>query len=142
MTDRRQLPIASTNVARVVGGVGLLACVPCCVSIPSVMAAISALGLGFLRNDRVLFPAEVVSLVILIITILRSRARHGRNTPLVLGIAAASWAFFGLVAATPLSMDAAVTGPLAVVAIVLWDWRLQRRCGPLDQGNAHQPLAN
>ena len=111
-----------TGAARVVGKVGILACVLCCISVPSVVAAISALGLGFLRNDRLLFPAEVVSLVILLATFLRSRRRHGRNAPLVLGTTAAAWWFFGLRTAPPLGTVAALTGALAVVGVVIWDW--------------------
>ncbi|MGH7621253.1 MAG: hypothetical protein ACREMU_02845 [Gemmatimonadaceae bacterium] len=65
-------------------------------SIPSIAAAISALGLGFLRNDRLLLPAEVVSLVILVATFIRSRVRHGRNAPLLFGLASAAWMFLGL----------------------------------------------
>ena len=127
-SNGRSLPIAGTNAARIIGGTGVLACVACCVSIPSVVAAISALGLGFLRNDRLLFPAEAASLVILLATFVRSRTRHGRNLPLVLGLVAAGWMFFGLMIPAPLGTVAALTGALAFVAIVAWDWRLQRRC--------------
>lgn len=126
---RRALPLATTNTARVVGGFGVFACVLCCVSIPSIVAIISALGLSFLRNDRLLLPAEVVSLAILLVTFVRSRARHGRNAPLLLGLAAAAWMFFGLMSPAPLGTVAALTGALAVVAVVFWDWRLQRQCG-------------
>lgn len=127
-SNSRSLPIAGTNPARIIGGVGVLACVLCCVSIPSVVAAISALGLGFLRNDRLLFPAEALSLVILLTTFVRSRTRHGRNLPLLLGVAAAAWMFFGLMTPARLGTVAALTGALAVVAVVVWDWRLQRSC--------------
>ena len=120
--------MASTNTARVLGGLGVLACVVCCVSIPSVVAAISALGLGFLRNDRLLFRAEVVSLIILFFTFARSRTRHHRNAPLLLGLAAAAWTFFGLMSFAPLGTVANLTGSFAVVAVVAWDWRLQKRC--------------
>ena len=126
--NTRSLPIASTNTARIIGGAGVLACVLCCVSIPSVVAAISALGLGFLRNDRLLLPAELASLAILLVTFVRSRTRHRRNLPLILGLAAAAWMFFGLMTPAPLGTVAALTGALAVVAVVVWDWRLQRRC--------------
>ena len=124
----RSLPVIGTNAARVVGGAGVLACVLCCVSIPSVVAAISAMGLGFLRNDRLLFPAEAASLVILLITFFRSRTRHGRNLPFLLGLAAAAWMFFGLMTPAPLGTVAAMTGALGVVSVVVWDWKLQRRC--------------
>ena len=128
-SNSRSLPIAGTNTARVIGGAGVLACVLCCVSIPSVVAAISSLGLGFLRNDRLLFPAEVASLVILLTTFVRSRTRHKRNLPLLLGLAAAAWMFLGLRTPAPLGAVAALTGALAVVSGVMWDWRLQRLCG-------------
>ena len=133
MTDSgmrgRPLPIANTNTARVVGGFGVLACVLCCVSVPSIVAIISALGLSFLRNDRLLLPAEAISLAILIVTFVRSRRIHGRISPLVLGLVAAAWMFFGLMSPAPLGTVAALTGALAIVAVVFWDWRLQRQCG-------------
>jgi Na+/proline symporter len=124
----RNLPIAATNTGRIVGGFGVLACVLCCVSIPSIVAAISAAGLGFLRNDKLLLPAEGVSLVILLVTFVRSRTRHGRNAPIILGLLAAAWLYFGLLTPAPLGTIAALSGAVAVVAIVIWDWRLQRRC--------------
>ena len=128
---RRSLPIAGNsgnNAARVIGGIGILACVLCCVSIPSVVAVISAVGLAFLRNDRLLFPAEVISLMILVVTFVRSRTRHRRSAPLLLGLAAAICMFYGLRTPAPLGTVAALTGALAVVAVVIWDWRLQRAC--------------
>lgn len=125
----RQLPIAGANAARVVGGVGVLACVLCCVSIPSVVAAISALGLGFLRNDRLFLPAEAVSLIILLYSFARSRAGHRRIGPMLIGLGAATWMYFGLLTPAPLGTVAALSGAVAVVATVIWGWRLQKRCG-------------
>lgn len=125
----RSLPLAKTNTARIVGGFGVFACVVCCVSIPSVVALLSTLGLSFLRNDRLLLPAEAVSLAILMVTLVRSRARHGRISPLLLGLVAGAWMFFGLMSPAPLGTVAALTGALSIVAVVFWDWRLQRRCG-------------
>lgn len=127
-SNNRRLPIAGTNAARVIGGAGALACVLCCVSIPGIVAAISALGLGFLRNDRLLFPAEIVSLIVLAFVLLRSRARHHRDAPLFLGVLAATILVVGLKTRAPLGTVAALTGAFAVVAVVFWDWRLQRHC--------------
>ena len=127
-TTKRPLPVLGTNAGRVVGGVGVLACVACCVSIPSIVAAISALGLGFLRNDRLLFHAEIVSVVILLFTFAHSRQRHGRLAPLILGLVAAATMFFGLMTPGRLAMFIAIRGACAVVAVVVWDWRLQAQC--------------
>lgn len=118
----------ATNAARLVGGAGALACVLCCVSIPGVVAAISALGLGFLRNDRLLFPAEIVSLVVLAWALARSRARHHRDAPWVLAFASAVVLLVGLRSPAPLGTVAALIGAAGVAAVVFWDWRLQRRC--------------
>lgn len=124
----RSLPIAGMDTVRVAGGLGVLACVLCCVSIPSVVAAISALGLGFLRNDRLLFPAEVISLIVLLATFVGSRRVHHRNAPLVAGLLAAAWMFRGLMSPAPLGTVMALSGAVLVVGIVAWDWHLQRRC--------------
>ena len=126
--DGRRLPVMATNAARLVGGAGALACVLCCVSIPGVVAAISALGLGFLRNDRLLFPAEIVSLVVLAWALARSRARHHRDAPWVLAFASAVVLLVGLRSPAPLGTVAALIGAAGVAAVVFWDWRLQRRC--------------
>jgi mercuric ion transport protein len=122
----RRLPIARNNAARVIGGVGVLSCVLCCISIPGVVAALSALGLGFLRNDRVLFPASVVSLLILMLTLARSRKAHSRNAPLAFGTLAAAWMLAGLKTSAPFGTVAAITGAMAIITIVTWDWQLQR----------------
>ena len=127
---RRALPIVTTDAARVVGGLGVLACVLCCVSIPAIVTTISALGLGFLRNDRLLVPAVMVSLVVLLLTFYRSRSRHGQNAPLLMGLAAAVWTFVGLRSPAPFGTFAALSGAPIMVAVVIWDWRLQRRCSP------------
>ena len=123
--EGRRLPVVGTNAARVIGGAGALACVLCCVSIPAVVAAISALGLGFLRNDRLLFPAEIVSLVVLAFVFVRSRARHHRNAPWIVGLTAAALMLVGLRTRAPLGTIAALAGALGVIAVVFWDWQLQ-----------------
>lgn len=124
----RRLPLANADAARVIGSAGVLACVICCISVPTVVAAISAIGLGFLRNDKILLPAEVVSLVILIFTLTRSRAKHHRIAPLMWGLGAAAVMFFGLMSPAPLGTFAALAGAAAVVGVVIWDWSLQKRC--------------
>ena len=124
----RQLPVVATDAARVVGSLGVLACVLCCVSVPGIVGALSALGLGFLRNDRLLFPAVLVSLIILLVALLLSRARNGRNGPFIMGFAAAIWIIVGMRSPSPFGTIAALTGAALMVAAVAWDWRLRRHC--------------
>ena len=126
--DSRRLPIAKEGAARVVGATGVLACVMCCISVPSVVAAISAMGLGFPRNDRILLPAELVSLVILLFTFARTRTRHYRNAPMLWVLTAAAIMFVGLMTPAPTGTIAALAGAIAVVSVVIWGWRLQKHC--------------
>lgn len=124
----RSLPVIGTQTGRVVGSIGILACVLCCVSIPAVVATISALGLGFLRNDTLLLPAEVVSLIILLWVLSRSRRQHGRLAPTILALTAAAIMFWGLMTSGPFTTTAALAGAIAVVIVVMWDGLLASRC--------------
>jgi hypothetical protein len=114
--------------ARVIGAGGVMACVLCCLTLPVVTATITGLGLGFLRNDRLLFPAEVIFAGIVLVTLIRSRARHARNEPLVLGAFVLAIMFWGLKASGRLATLAAMLGAVVVVGTVVWDWSLQKRC--------------
>jgi hypothetical protein len=67
--DAQSLPTGNAKTSRVLGGVGVLACIVGCVSFPGVTAAVSALGLGVLRNNRVLSTAEGLGLVILLLAV-------------------------------------------------------------------------
>ena len=124
----KALPIAHLTTGKIVGSIGVLACVLCCISVPGIATAISAMGLGFLRNDRLLFPAALVSLLLLLFTLGRSRQRHGRNTPIALGLLAGATTFFGLTSSGLLGIVVSLVGALAVVAVVIWDASLLRRC--------------
>ena len=126
--NRRSLPVVGTDVGRIVGGAGVIACVACCAGVPGMAAAVSALGLGFLLIDRVLLPATIVGAIILLVTQLRSRHRHGRNAPLLLALASTATMFLGLLTSGRLTSIAAVGGAVLLVVSTFADWRLQRRC--------------
>ena len=126
---RRSLPVVSNDASRAVGAAGVVLCTLCCLSIPGIASVLSAVGLSFLRNDRILFPGTAIFAGLVIVTFARSYARHHRLAPLLSGLAAVATVLTGLriggAAATAL-----VTGGVAVLlAAVIWDSRLQRRCG-------------
>jgi hypothetical protein len=60
----------------------------CCLGVPAVIAVTSALGLGFLINDRTLLPIMIVALLVLLWGLWLGLRRH-RN-PLAFGVGAAS----------------------------------------------------
>lgn len=125
---RRRLPTLDGGAARIVGGAGVLACVLCCVSVPAIISGISALGLGFLRNDRLLFPAETLFAILVVWTLVRSRGLHHQSAPLIVGVVALAVLFFGLETSGPIATLAALAGAVGAAAVMFWDWRLHRRC--------------
>ncbi|MGH7604362.1 MAG: MerC domain-containing protein [Gemmatimonadaceae bacterium] len=124
----RRLPTLDGGAAHVVGGAGVLACVLCCVSVPAIVTGLSALGLGFLRNDRLIFPAESLFAILVVWTLLRSRTLHRQSAPLIVGMIALAILFFGLETSGPMSTVGALTGALGAATVMFWDWRLDRHC--------------
>jgi mercuric ion transport protein len=67
----------------------------CCLGIPAVLSVVSAIGLGFLINDAILFPLLVLSLVVTLWGLYSGWRRHRHVSALVLaGIASASLVIF------------------------------------------------
>jgi MerC mercury resistance protein len=126
---RRGLPIAGQTAGRALGAVGALACVLCCVSIPGIAAGLTALGLGFLRNDRILIPGTALSIAVLFFTLARARERHRRNAPVVAAFVATAMMWIGLTSRGTMATVFALAGAATLVAAAVWDAGLQRRCG-------------
>jgi hypothetical protein len=118
---RRALPILGDDAGRAVGVAGVLACTLCCLSIPGTAAALSAVGLGLLRNDRILLPGTVTFAAIAIATLIRARTRHRRWTPLLVAVVAVALVWAGL--RTSGGAIPVTAGDLALLGAVVWDAR-------------------
>ncbi|MDP9477809.1 MAG: MerC domain-containing protein [Actinomycetota bacterium] len=70
----------------VFGSLGATVAALCCAGVPAVfLAALSAVGLGFLVNDAILLPLTVLALGVALWGLWRGTARHGLRGILVLG---------------------------------------------------------
>ena len=69
------------------GVIGAVLAALCCAGTPIIVGAVTALGLGFLRSDAVLWPLMLASLGIATWGFWRGRQCHGHIGPLVLGAA-------------------------------------------------------
>jgi hypothetical protein len=131
MSDRasgpRTLPVVSDDTARTVGGLGVVACTLCCLSIPGIAAVLTATGLAFLRDDRILLPGTIIFSALVIFTFVRARARHGRQLPLFLALASAALILVGLRSGWHTTVLVS-SGVAALLALTVWDAWLQRRC--------------
>jgi|SRR5712692_3507820 len=68
-----------------VGIGGSLFAALCCLGFPALLSILSAVGLGFLIHDAVLFPLLVAFLALTIYGLYRGYQRHGRPGAVMLG---------------------------------------------------------
>ena len=127
--ERRALPVLNNDTGRAIGAAGVVICTLCCLSIPGIAAALAAVGLSFLRNDRILFPGTVLFAALVIVTFVRSRARHRRWAPLGLALAAVAVTLVGLRSPGSRATVLVTIGVVGLLAVIVWDGRLERRCG-------------
>lgn len=127
-SERRTLPVLTNETARVIGAIGVVACTLCCLSIPGIAAVLSAVGLTFLRNDRILLPGTIIFGVIVLVAFARARSRHGRQAPLLLAVAAVVLIVLGLRSSGWYASGTVWAGVAGLLALTVWDTRLQRRC--------------
>jgi mercuric ion transport protein len=75
----------AARVADSAGVLGALFAALCCAGLPVIVGALSAVGLSFLRNDAILLPLLVISLVVALWGLVRGRDLHGSSGPFLLG---------------------------------------------------------
>ncbi|MGH7557893.1 MAG: MerC domain-containing protein [Gemmatimonadota bacterium] len=119
------------------GPVGSLFTALCCLGVAPVLAALSAIGLGFLIHDLILIPLLVLFLGVTVWALRRDRRRHGGSGPERLGWVAGILTLGGLW----LSGVVVGLGLTLLVAASAWNWALVRRWtngleGGMNRGTA------
>lgn len=94
----------------------------CCLGVGWALAALSAIGAGFLINDAVLIPLFLAFLGLSFWLLWRSARRHGNLRPLYLSGAGAAAALGGLF----VSPAVVYAGLAAMVGASFWDFALLR----------------
>lgn len=108
----------------IIGATGSTVAGLCCVGMPLVLTALTAVGLGFLASHLIFVPLMVLFLILTGYSLTASRKRHGRKEPLILfGVSAA------VIAVTMwFSSIGFVTGLAGVIAATVMNIVYQRRC--------------
>lgn len=114
---------------QIAGSLGAIFASLCCLGFAPLLAALSAVGLGFAINDAVLIPLLAVFLGITLRGLHGSRTRHGNNAPFYVGTAGAAAALAGVFAFIPIH----VIGLLALVSASVWDIVLVRKTSTIRQ---------
>jgi mercuric ion transport protein len=116
------------------GLVGSIITVLCCIGFGPLLAVLSAIGAGFLVNDKILAPLLVVFLLLGATGLFLSFRRHHRWPALILHLAGSAVVFiFTLLVYHQLLIW---LGVLGLVAAAVWDFLLSRH-SPASRSNEH-----
>ena len=103
----------------------------CCAGNGVILAALSAVGLGFLRRDAILWPIMLASLAVAVRGFWQARALSPWRIPLVLGtFSAASLAAGVIVVHGPPAMTMIYGGAIGLLVATLLNARARRQCDP------------
>lgn len=89
----------------------------CCLGFAPLLAALSAVGAGFLIRDAILVPLFVLFLAFTLWSLWSSRMEHHRSGPFYLGLGGALVAFAALWVFVPLAYG----GLAAFIGASIWD---------------------
>jgi mercuric ion transport protein len=112
------------------GGVlGAVFAALCCAGTPFIIAGLAAVGLGFLKNDAILWPLMFGSLVIALWGFWIGRRIHGLTGPLVIAVVGAIALVAGVVFIHGFpAMQVIWTGVSALLGATIWNISARRRC--------------
>ncbi len=135
----RQKPFVLRGSGSVFAALAAIVTTLCCLGFPALVGVHSALGAGFLINDRYLEPLLIVLLLLTLVIVGLHLRRHRQPWPFILSVVAACSVFFALYGirwspqvvvpplpawSPPLSYRAIFVLPAAQV----WDLWQFRRC--------------
>jgi len=119
----------------------------CCVGFPALVGLLSALGAGFLLNDRYLEPLLAATLLLTLLIVGLHLRRHHQPGPIIISLVAAGSTFFAIYGTTVLPhasggdhmADGMAASPawnlglsygaiLVLLGAQVWDLWLYRRC--------------
>lgn len=130
MTD--SISRSTTTAVAVADGAGVVGAVLaalCCAGTPIVVSVITAVGLGFLRNDAILWPLMLASLAIALWGFWLGRRMHREPLPMLIAAAGSISMASGVIFVHgPVARPMIYVGALMLLAATLWNARLRRAC--------------
>jgi mercuric ion transport protein len=101
----------------------------CCAGNPLIVAGVTALGLGFLQRDAILWPLMLLSLLVAQIGFWQGWQAHHRSGPFVLGgMSGVSLAAGVIVVHGPPAMWMIYAGTIGLVSATAWNLWARRSC--------------
>lgn len=112
------------------GGVlGAIFAALCCAGTPFVIAGLATVGLGFLKNDAILWPLMFASLAVALWGFWIGRRTHGLTGPLIMAVVGAIALVVGVVFIHGFpAIQVIWTGVVALIGATIWNVTARRRC--------------
>lgn len=117
-----------------IGVGGSLFAALCCLGFPALLSILSAVGLGFLVNDKVLIPLLAIFLLVTLGGLFIGIKHHGKWPALILGAVSAVATFVFIVFA--FNKVGAGIGIAGLIASSLWNIWLARNAGQQTSGKS------
>ncbi|MDZ7630080.1 MAG: MerC domain-containing protein [Gemmatimonadaceae bacterium] len=116
-----------SGIADGAGVFGAVLAALCCAGTPIVVSVITAVGLGFLRNDAILWPVMLASLAVALWGFWQGVRVHRNTAPALLGtVGAISLASGVIFVHGPVARPMIYVGALLLLGATLWNARLRR----------------
>lgn len=125
-SDPRAVRVPS-GISDGAGVVGAVLAALCCAGTPIVVSVITAVGLGFLHNDAILWPLMLASLAVALWGFWQGVRVHQHAMPALLGtVGAISMASGVILVHGPVARPMIYVGALLLCGATLWNARLRR----------------
>jgi mercuric ion transport protein len=117
----------SARLADSAGVFGAIFAALCCAGTSVIVSVVTALGIGFIRRDAILWPLMLGSLVVALWGFWKGAQTHGNLGPIVSGaIGAVSLAAGVIIVHGFPSMEMIYSGALVLVAATTWNVLMRR----------------
>lgn len=111
------------------GVTGAILAALCCAGTPFIVGGLTAVGLGFLRRDLILWPLMLASLGVALWGFWKGQRAHRRHGPMWLGVAGAVSLSAGVMVVHGFpAMELIYGGSVALIAATLWNVRARYEC--------------
>lgn len=111
------------------GVLGAVLAALCCAGTPFIITGLTALGLGFLRHDGILWPIMLLALAVAVTGFWQGARTHGRWGPLAVGGTGAVSLAAGVIVVHGFpAMHMIYAGSAALVVAAIWNGFARRNC--------------
>lgn len=125
-------PSTAVRIADSGGVLGAVFAALCCAGTPFIVAGLAAVGLGYVRQDAILWPMMFVSLGVALWGFWTGRRVHGLAWPLVVATLGAIALIAGVVFIHGFpAMPVIWMGVAALIGATVWNVVARRRCATL-----------